>query len=82
MGNFGHFDVNVVMCRVWRGVIRKYCHKYYFFKIVQLSTCTKPILKEVFINYIQMKVIQFPNNANCKRKLYIFINTNDKRVYL
>jgi hypothetical protein len=26
-----------------------------FFKIMQLSTFTKPILKEVFINYIRIK---------------------------
>jgi hypothetical protein len=42
-----------------------------FFKIVQLSTSTKPILKEFFINYIQNKVVQFPNNKNFKRN-YIF----------
>jgi hypothetical protein len=30
----------------------------FFFETMQLSTCTKPILKEVFINYIQNKVIQ------------------------
>jgi hypothetical protein len=29
-----------------------------FFKIMQLSISTKPILKEVFINYIQNKVVQ------------------------
>jgi hypothetical protein len=45
-----------------------------FFEIVQLSTSTKPILKEVFINYIQIKVVQLSNNAIVKRKLYIFIN--------
>jgi hypothetical protein len=45
-----------------------------FFEIVQLSTSTEPILKEVFINYIQIKVVQLPNNAIVKRKVYIFIN--------
>jgi hypothetical protein len=29
-----------------------------FFKTMQLSISTKPILKEVFINYIQNKVVQ------------------------
>jgi hypothetical protein len=29
-----------------------------FFKTMQLSTSTKPILKEVFINYTQNKVVQ------------------------
>jgi hypothetical protein len=29
-----------------------------FFKVVQLSTSTKPILKDIFINYIQNKVVQ------------------------
>jgi hypothetical protein len=37
-----------------------------FFKIVQLLTSTKPILKEVFVNYNQNKVIQLPNNAIVK----------------
>jgi hypothetical protein len=42
-----------------------------FFKIVQLSTSTKPIIKDFFINYIQNKVVQFPNNKNFKGN-YIF----------
>jgi len=29
-----------------------------FFKIVQLSTSTKPILKDIFINYTQNKIVQ------------------------
>jgi hypothetical protein len=37
-----------------------------FFEIVQLSIFTKPILKEFFINYIQNKVVQLPNNAIVK----------------
>jgi hypothetical protein len=44
-----------------------------FFKTMQLSTSTKPILKEVFINYIQNKVVQLPNNENFKEN-YIFIH--------
>ncbi len=39
-------------------VAKKCSHKYYFFEIMQLSISTKPILKEVFINYTQSKVVQ------------------------
>jgi len=46
----------------------------FFFKIVQLSTSTKPILKDVFIIYIQNKVVQLPNNAIVKKKLYFLID--------
>jgi hypothetical protein len=53
-----------------------------FFEIVQLSTSTEPILKEDCINYIQIKVVQLPNNAIVKRKKYIFTNLNNKIVYL
>jgi hypothetical protein len=42
-----------------------------FFKIVQLSTSTKPILKEFFINYIQNKVFQFPNNKISKEITFL-----------
>jgi hypothetical protein len=42
-----------------------------FFETMQLSTFTKLILKEVFINYTQIKVIQLPNNAIVKGN-YIF----------
>jgi hypothetical protein len=43
-----------------------------FLKNVQLSTSTKPILKEdLFINYVQNKVIQLPNNAIVKEN-YVF----------
>jgi hypothetical protein len=34
-----------------------------FLKIMQLSISTKPMLKEVFINYTQNKVVQLPNNV-------------------
>jgi len=34
-----------------------------FFKTVQFSPSTKPILKEAFINFTQNKVVQLPNNA-------------------
>ncbi len=37
-----------------------------FFKIMQLSTSTKPILKEVFINYTQNKIAQLSNNKIIK----------------
>jgi len=42
-----------------------------FFKTMQLSISTKPILKEVFINYAQNKLVQLPNNAIVKGN-YIF----------
>jgi hypothetical protein len=42
-----------------------------FSKTMWLSTSTKPILKEVFINYTQNKVVQLPNNAIVERN-YIF----------
>jgi hypothetical protein len=42
-----------------------------FFKTMQLSISTKPILKEVFINYAQNKLIQLPTNAIVKGN-YIF----------
>jgi len=43
-----------------------------FFKIVQLSTSTKPILKEVLKNYTLNKIVQFLNNVIVKRN-YIFL---------
>jgi hypothetical protein len=42
-----------------------------YFKTMQLSTSTKLILKEVFINYTQNKVVQLPSNEIVKRN-YIF----------
>jgi hypothetical protein len=51
-----------------------------FFETMWFSTSTKSILKEVFINYIQNKVVQLPNNAIVKINyyylliLYIYIN--------
>jgi hypothetical protein len=42
-----------------------------FFKIVQLSTFIKPILKEVVINYIKNKVAQLPNNIIVKEKYFL-----------
>jgi hypothetical protein len=38
---------------------------------MQLSTSTKPILKEVFIDYIQNKVVQLPNNENFKETKFL-----------
>jgi hypothetical protein len=52
-----------------------------------LSTSTKPTSKEVFINYIQNKVVQLPNNVIVKWN-YIFndikllINTFVKNQYM
>ncbi len=45
-----------------------------FFKIVQLSTSTKPILKKVSINYIQSKVVQLPNNIIVKGFFWLILN--------
>jgi hypothetical protein len=42
------------------------------FKIIQLLTSTKPILKEFFINYTQNKIVQLPGNAIIKGN-YFFI---------
>jgi hypothetical protein len=53
---------------------QKMLSQIFFFKIVQLSTSTKPILKDVFIIYIQNKVVQLPNNAIVKKKLYFLID--------
>jgi hypothetical protein len=38
---------------------------------MQLSTSTKPILKEVFIDYIQNKVVQLPNNEIFKEIIFL-----------
>jgi hypothetical protein len=55
-------------------VVKKCFYKYYFVKLIWLSTSTKSILKEVFINYIQNKVVQLPNNKIVKRnKNYLLI---------
>jgi len=42
---------------------KKMLSQILFFKIVQLSTSTKPIFKDFFMNYTQNKVVQFLNNA-------------------
>jgi hypothetical protein len=47
---------------------QKMLSQIFFFNIVWLSTFTKLILKEVFINYTQNKVIWLWNNAIFKRK--------------
>jgi hypothetical protein len=43
-----------------------------FFEIMKLSTFTKLILKEVLINYTQIKVLQLSNNAIVEGN-YIFL---------
>jgi hypothetical protein len=68
---FYHFDSEVgrqTRTYGWKHttMAKKCCHDY-FFKIMQLSTSMKPILKEVFINYTKNMVVQFPNNAIVKR---------------
>jgi hypothetical protein len=44
-----------------------------FFKIVQLSTFTNPILKEAYIHYTQNKLVQLLNNVILKGN-YFLIN--------
>jgi hypothetical protein len=48
-------------------VAKNCCFKYCF----QHSTSTKPILKEVFINCIQNKISQLPNNAIIKKNIFV-----------
>jgi hypothetical protein len=44
-----------------------------FFKIVWLSTSTKPIFKKVSINYTQNKVIQMSKETTCLNfKIYLW----------
>jgi hypothetical protein len=43
----------------------------FFFETMQLSTSTKPLLKEIFINYTPNKVVQWLNNEIVKGN-YIF----------
>jgi hypothetical protein len=70
----GSLDILEYTC--WKIVVEgesnydgiKMLSQIYFFKIVQLSTFTKLILKEVFINYTQNKVVQFSNNAIVKEQ--------------
>ncbi len=45
-----------------------------FFETMQLSTSTKPILKEVFINYTKNRIVQQPTNNVIIKGLFIFIN--------
>jgi hypothetical protein len=44
---------------------------------MQISTFTKKILKEVFINYTQNKVVQLPNNAIVKGNYNFLLMLND-----
>jgi hypothetical protein len=71
------YDVNTLLQRV--GVVikvkthyesQKMLSQILFFRIVQLSTFTKPILKEVVIKYIQNKVAQLPNNIIVKGNVF------------
>jgi hypothetical protein len=43
-----------------------------FFEIMQLSTFTKLILKEVLINYAQIKIVQLPNNVIVKGNYILY----------
>jgi hypothetical protein len=53
-----------------------------FFKTMQLSTSTKPILKEIFIHSIQNKVVQLWNNTIVKGNYIFWKILNDYRVHL
>jgi hypothetical protein len=44
---------------------------------MQLSTSTKPILKEVFINYTQNEVVQLPNNVIFEINYIFWLILND-----
>jgi len=44
-----------------------------YFDTMWHSTSTKPILKEVFINYVQNKVVQLLNNVNLSKEI-TFLN--------
>ncbi len=46
---------------------------------MQLSTSTKQILKEGFINYTQNKVVQLPNNAIIKGNYMFWLILNDEK---
>jgi hypothetical protein len=48
--------------------------KNIIFKIVWLSTSTKSILKDVFINYTQNKVVQLTKTMQLSKKLYVSID--------
>jgi hypothetical protein len=50
-----------------------------FFKILQLSTSIKPILKDGFINYAQNKIVQLPNNAIIKGNYIFWLILNDEK---
>ncbi len=53
-----------------------------FFKFVQFSIFTKSILKYFFINYIQNKVVQSPNNPIFKRNYIFKLILNDEKLRL
>jgi hypothetical protein len=54
----------------------------FFLKIIQLSTSTKPILKEVFIKYIENKVAQLLDNVIIKGNYIFWLILNDGKIYL
>jgi hypothetical protein len=69
---FGSLILNLIMGVEAHYNGQKMLSQILFFKHVQLSTFTKPILKEVFINDTQNKVVQLLDNAIVKRN-YIFL---------
>jgi hypothetical protein len=49
----------------------------YFLETMQLSISTKPMLKEVFINSTQNKVVQLPNNVIVIGNYILKLKLND-----
>ncbi len=68
---FESFILNLIMGVKTHYNGQKMLSQILFFEPMQLSTFTKPILKEVFINDSQNKVVQLPNNVIVKGN-YIF----------
>jgi hypothetical protein len=60
----------------------KKVHKYCFSKLMQLSTSTKLILKEIFIIYTQNEVVQLLSNAIIKGNYIFWLILNNWRIYL
>jgi hypothetical protein len=56
---------------------QKMLSKILFFEIVWLSTSTKPIKKEVLVEYIQNKVVRVLDNAIFKINYIFWLILND-----
>jgi hypothetical protein len=53
-------------------MVTQKCYHKYFFPKLWISTSIKPILKELFINYTQNKVIQQPNDVIVKGNYIVY----------